>query len=217
VKHHSSMAAAAALATVALVSAAQAAPVTYELDPAHTHVGFRIRHIVSNVSGQFDQFTGPLIYDAENPAGSSVETTIQTASIDTNNDKRDGHLKSPDFFDAEKNPTITFKSKTVAVDGKKLTLAGDLTMHGITKPVTLTGEVGGVMGQTPKRKAGFSVTGTINRKDWDITWNRTLDQDNTLLGDDVALQIDVEANEKAPATASTEATDKPAKVEATNK
>ena len=210
-----SLAIAAMFATIAL-SPVGAAPVTYELDPAHTHVGFQIRHLVSKVSGQFDKFTGTLVYDPDNVAASSVEATIETASIDTNNEKRDGHLKSADFFDAEKNPTITFKSKTVAVEGQKLTLAGDLTMHGVTKPVTLTGEVGGVIGDPGKRKAGFSVTGTINRKDFEIVWNKTLDQNTTLLGDDVAIQIDVEANEKAPATAGAAPTGA-AKTEATNK
>jgi polyisoprenoid-binding protein YceI len=215
VKHQSFIATAAALATVVLLSSASAAPVTFELDPAHTHIGFQIRHLVSKVYGQFNQFAGTLIYDAEKPTASSVEVTIQTATIDTNNDKRDGHLKSADFFDAEKFPTITFKSKSVAVDGQKLTLNGDLTMHGITKPVTLNGEIGGVIGDPGKRMAGFSVTGTIDRKAFDITWNRTLDQDNTLLGEDVAIQIDVEANEKAPATAA--AGEGAAKTEATNK
>jgi polyisoprenoid-binding protein YceI len=215
VKHLFSIAIAVAFATIAL-SPVGAAPVTYELDPAHTHVGFQIRHLVSKVSGQFNRFTGTLVYDPDSPSASSVETAIETASIDTNNEKRDGHLKSADFFDAEKHPTITFKSKSVAVDGQKLTLAGDLTMHGVTKPVTLNGEIGGVIGDPGKRKAGFSVTGTVNRKDFGIIWNKTLDNDSTLLGDDVAIQIDVEANEKAPATAEA-ATSGAAQTEATNK
>jgi polyisoprenoid-binding protein YceI len=216
VKHSSFIATVAALATAVLFSSASAAPVTYDLDPAHTYVGFQIRHLVSKVTGQFNQFSGTLIYDPDKPMASSVEATIQTASIDTNNEKRDGHLKSADFFDAEKFPTITFVSKGVTVEGQKLTLNGDLTMHGITKPVTLNGEIGGVIGDVGKRKAGFSVAGTIDRKAFDITWNRALDNDSTLLGDEVRIQIDVEANEKVAAAAA-DSKDQPAKVEATNK
>jgi polyisoprenoid-binding protein YceI len=226
VKHPSFIATAAALATVILFTSVSAAPVTYDIDPSHSYVGFQIRHLMSKVTGQFGEYAGTLTYDAENPAASKVEATIQAASIDTNNEKRDGHLKSDDFFDVEKFPSITFVSKSVAVDGKKLTLTGDLTMHGsvdeagkvqpITKPVTLNGEVTGMIGEPGKRRAGFSVTGTVNRKDFGITWNKTLDQDNTLLGDDVAIMIDVEAVEKAPAAAEA-AQGGTTKTEATNK
>lgn len=178
---------------------AQAAPETYEIDPAHSHVGFRIRHLVGKVSGQFNTFAGTIIHDAANPAASSVEVTIDAASIDTNEAKRDGHLQSPDFFDVAKNPQIIFKSRAVKIDGTKLGVEGDLTMHGVTKPVTLAGEVGGTMqGPGGSKRAGFTASTTLNRKEFGIEWNKTFDQGGTLLGDDVAVEIAVEAVQKAP-------------------
>jgi polyisoprenoid-binding protein YceI len=178
---------------------AYAASAVYEIDPNHSAVTFRIRHLMSNVPGAFNKFKGSIVYDAEKPDASSVEASIEAPSIDTNNDKRDEHLRGADFFDAAKFPTIDFKSKSVAAEGGKLKVTGDLTMHGVTKPVTLTGEVLGVAkdptGKNPAR-AGFSFTGTINRKDFGIIWNQQLDQSTTLLGDDVVLQLDIEATEK---------------------
>jgi len=178
---------------------AYAAPVIYEIDAAHSAVTFRIRHLMSKVPGSFSTVKGTIVYDAEKPQASSVDATIESASIDTNNDKRDEHLRGTDFFDTAKFPTIDFKSKSVTAEGGKLTVLGDLTMHGVTKPVTLTGEVGGVVkdptGKNPAR-AGFSLAGTVDRKEFGIVWNKSLDQSNTLLGDDVAVQLDIEATEK---------------------
>jgi len=181
---------------------AQAAPETYEIDVSHSHVGFQIRHLIGRVSGQFNKFAGIIVHDEANPAASSVEVTIDPASIDTNDAKRDGHLQSPDFFDVAKHPEMRFKSRAVKIDGKKLAVEGDLTMHGVTRPVTLTGEVGGTMaGPGGAKRAGFTASTTINRKDFGIEWNKTFDQGGTLLGDDVTVSIAIEAVQKTADTA----------------
>ena len=181
------------LALAAVVHAAE-----YSIDPAHSNVGFSVRHIVSNVKGQFNDFSGNFIYDAKAPEKSSVEAVIQTKSINTNNDKRDGHLKSPDFFDVEKIPTMTFKSTAVKSAGpRKLEVAGLLTLHGISKPVTLSVE-GGDVAKDPwgGTRTGFTATTTINRKDYGMTWNKTLDNGGLLVGDEVKIDIEVEGLQK---------------------
>lgn len=181
---------------------AQAAPETYEIDLSHSSVGFRIRHLVGRVAGQFDKFAGTIIYDAADPAVSSVDVMIDAASIDTNDAKRDGHLTSPDFFDVARFPELRYKSRAVKIEGAQLTVDGDLTMHGVTRPVTLRGEVGGVMpGPGGVKRAGFTASTTLNRKDFGVVWNKTFDQGGTLLGDDVAVEIAIEAVQKAEAAA----------------
>ena len=185
---------AGALATGSL---AQAKPATWDIDTAHSGVAFTIRHLFAKVPGSFDAFSGTVVYDAENPAASSAQIEIQAKSIDTKNDRRDNHLRSADFFEVEKYPTITFKSTAVKdLGGGKHELTGDLTMHGVTKSVTLAvtflGAGPGMGGET---RAGFEATGTLNRKDFGIVWNKALDQGGTLLGDDVAITIGVEAVE----------------------
>ncbi len=192
---------------VAGLRPAQAAPDTYEIDQSHSYVGFRIGHLVGKVSGQFNKFAGTVVYDEENPAASSVEVTIDPASIDTNDAKRDGHLRSPDFFDVATYPEMRFKSRAIKIDGAKLSVEGDLTMHGVTKPVALTGEVGGIVqGSGEAKRAGFTVATTINREDFGVQWNKTFDQANppkasttksyeggTLLDKDVEVEIAIEA------------------------
>ncbi len=190
----------AVLALALFAPLAQAAPVVLELDNSHTNVGFTVRHFVTKVHGEFKTAKGTIELDQDDYSKSKVDVTIETASINTNNERRDNHLRSEDFFDAEKNPTITFVSKSIAVgkDGKgKMT--GDLTMRGVTKSVTLDVEVTGVqkMGQGGTI-AGFAATGQLNRKDYNILWNRTLDQGGTMLSDEVDLRIDVEAKTPQP-------------------
>ena len=194
---------------------AQAAPETYEIDQSHSSIGFRIRHLVK-VSGQFDKFAGTVVYDEGNPAASSVEVTIDPASIDTNDAKRDGHLRSPDFFDVTTYPEMRFKSRAIKIDGAKLSVEGDLTMHGVTRPVALSGEVGGIVqGPGGAKRAGFTVATTINREDFGVQWNKTFDQANppkasttksyeggTLLDNDVEVEIAIEAVLKTEETGS---------------
>ena len=182
-------------AALALASPALAAD-TYQFDKAHTTVGFQVRHIVTNLGGKFQDFSGTIKVDRVKPETSSVEFTIQAASINTNDPKRDEHLKSPDFFDVANQPTITFKSTSVKPTGKDAyDVAGNLTMRGVTKaitlPVTFLGE-----GKDPwgNEKIGFETATTLNRKDYGINWNKALDQGGLLVGDEVKVQISVEAN-----------------------
>ncbi len=183
------------LAALTLATAAFAAPVKYTFDAVHSEVGFTVRHLFSKVPGRFTEYDGAIQFDEKNLPASSVEFTIQAKSITTGNERRDGHLRSPDFFDVEKLPTITFKStKVSALKGQKFTVMGDLTMKGVTRPVTLECEFLGAGDLGPMGyKAGFDATTTINRKDFGIVWNKTLDQGSTVLGDDVAITIHVEA------------------------
>ena len=182
-------------AALAAASPAFAAD-TYQFDKSHTTVGFQVRHIVTNVGGKFQDFSGTIKVDRVKPESSSVEFTIQAASINTNEPKRDEHLKSPDFFDVANQPTITFKSTSVKATGKDTyEVTGNLTMRGVTKPVTLPVTFLGE-GKDPwgNEKIGFELATTLNRKDYGISWNKTLDQGGVLVGDEVKVQISVEAN-----------------------
>jgi polyisoprenoid-binding protein YceI len=193
-----------ALALVSFASAASAAPLTFDIDQPHSQVGFSIRHFFSKVQGQFKDFSGTIVMDQAKPSASSVDVTIKAASISTDNDARDKHLRSPDFFAADSLPTLTFKSTKVVPAGKdKVEVTGDLTMHGVTKSVVLDveflgmGEVG-VGGQSWGTKAGFDATATINRKDFGINWNKTLDHGGLMIGEDVTVSLHIEANLKQP-------------------
>ena len=184
------------------VPAAAADPVVYKVDPDHSGVGFTIRHFVSNVSGRFKDFDGTIKYDKANPAASSVSFTVQAKSIDTDNDDRDNHLRSPDFFDAEKFPTWTFTSTSVkALDADTLEVTGDMTIKGVTKKVTIPVDVLGSV-KTPRgEKAGFETAFKLDRKEYGITWNRALDTGGAVLGDDVKVSISVESDRQADAPA----------------
>ncbi len=187
------VAAIAAAALLGLSSMAQAAPTTWTIDPNHSNVTFTIRHFFSKVTGSFTKFSGKIVYDPANVAASSAQADIDAASIFTANEKRDGHLRSADFFDVEKFPKLTFQSTKVTPQGDKLVIEGNLTMHGITKPVTLEGAL---LGASPD-KAGFEASGKLDRKEYGIVWNRVVDQGGAMLGDDVTIQISVEANSEA--------------------
>jgi polyisoprenoid-binding protein YceI len=177
--------------------AAHAAPVTWEIDNAHSEVAFRIRHLVSRVRGRFTQFAGTIVADPQNLAGGSVEVTIQTASISTDVDRRDNHLRSADFFDAANHPTITFKSTRVQQSGDAIKVYGNLTIRGVTKPVVLDGHFTGVGGVAGRRRIGFEATTTVDRMDYGVSWNRAVEGGGALLGDEVEITLTVEAAEKA--------------------
>ena len=169
---------------------------SYELDPAHSEVTFKVRHLTSRVSGRFNEFTGEVEADPARPAAARVEFKIKADSIDTGVEKRDAHLRGSDFFDVEKYPEITFKSETIVDKGNgQYEVRGPLTMHGVTKPVVLNVKAEGPM-KTPwgKDVVGFGVTGTINRKDFGIVWNTALDTGGYVLGDEVAIDINLEAS-----------------------
>lgn len=187
----------AALLVLAIPALASAKTWEFEVDPTHSQVGFKARHLLSRVPGDFEDFTGKAWLDPENVAGTlKLDATIQTASISTRNEKRDGHLKTPDFFDAEKFPTITFQSKSVkAVDKDTFAVTGDLTMRGVTKPTTLTVDWLGVMtGFAGTPNTALDITGTINRKDFGINWSKTLDTGGVVVADEVEIDVHLEAN-----------------------
>ena len=143
--------------------------------------------------GRFTDFDGTIKYDKQNPAASSVEFTVQAASIDTDNPDRDKHLRSEDFFDVEKYPTLTFASvEAKVVDATTLEVTGDLTLRGVTHRITIPVQLLGTMKTPGGEKAGFETSFTINRKDYGVSWNRVLES-GTMLGDDVNIKIDIEA------------------------
>ena len=168
----------------------------YEIDPAHTFVTFSIDHlVVSKAKGSFKDVSGVILYDAKDISKSAVEVNIKTASINTNNDARDKHLRSADFFDAEKYPEMTFKSKRVEKKGDGFVAVGDLTIHGVTKEVTmpfkLSGPIKDPFGGTSR--VGIEASLKIDRRDFGITWNKTLDAGGLMVGNDVTIEINVEA------------------------
>lgn len=192
------------LMAVALLLAApvnlRAQAVEYQIDPVHSSAQFSVRHLmVSNVRGEFAKVTGKVIYDPKNLKASSVEATIDATSINTHEPKRDDHLKSPDFFDVAKFPTLTFKSKKVAKAGKdKLRVLGDLTIRGVTREVML--DVEGPVPEVkmgPNLKSGASASTTINRKDFGLNWNRALEAGGWVVGDEVKITLEIEMGRKA--------------------
>ncbi len=171
----------------------------FNIDRAHSSAEFKIRHMVSNVTGKFTDFAGVVNVDRANPVNSTVEFTIQAASIDTATADRDKDLRSANFFDVEKFPTITFKSSKIAPSSTKDTydVTGDLTIHGVTKRVTLPVQFNGfVKDPWGNERAGFELNTTLNRKDYGIVWNKALDQGGMLLGDDVKVNINLETVKK---------------------
>jgi len=200
------LALAAGLALPGAASVPPAATGSYSVDKTHSEVGFQVRHFVSKVRGGFADFSGSIRIDAEKPEASHVEFTVKVASIDTKEPKRDAHLKSPDFFDAEKYPEIRFVSRKVVPAGEaRYDVTGDLTMRGVTKEVTLPVIFTGFV-KTPfdDERAGFETSLTLNRKEFGINWNKALDQGGYVLGDDVAISINLETV-KVKAAASTAA------------
>ncbi len=170
----------------------------YAIDKTHSTFGFSVTHLmVSKVPGQFNEYDGKVIFDANDLAASKIDVTIQTASINTNVEKRDAHLKTVDFFDAEKFSTITFVSKAIAKEGDQYKVTGDLTLKGVTKeiafPVTIAGPV-----KSPKGDAviGIEASFKINRQDYGITWNKALDNGGFMVSDEVNVNISVEAHKK---------------------
>lgn len=168
---------------------------TYQIDPSHSTASFSIKHMmIAKVHGGFEKMSGSLTYDAANPAKSSVQVSIEAGSINTREPQRDTHLRSPDFFDVEKYPTITFKSTRIEGSGGELKVIGDLTIHGVTQQVIL--DVDGPSDEMKDPwgniKIGASGTTKIKRKDFGLTWNAALEAGGFLVGDDVTIQLDVQ-------------------------
>jgi polyisoprenoid-binding protein YceI len=168
------------------------APGSWQVDPAHSSVEFQTKHLmIATVKGRFTDFAGTL--EAFEDGMLRASGTIRTASIDTGEPKRDEHLRSADFFEAESYPEITFESTEIVPTGKtSFRLAGELTMRGITKPVELTGSVEGT-GRDPwgNDRVALQVRGTINRSDWDLTWNQALETGGVLVGDKVKIELEL--------------------------
>ena len=168
----------------------------WTFDVAHSSVGFSVRHLmISKVHGNFTQWSGDIEFDEQNPTASSVEVQIDVASIDTKDAQRDGHLKSPDFFDIEKFPHLGFKSTSVEKKGETLAVHGDLTLHGVTKPVTLGVEFHG-RAKHPmngSERAGFSAHTHINRKDFGLGWNAVLEAGGVAVSEKVEIAIEIQA------------------------
>lgn len=171
---------------------------TYEVDPAHADVAFTVRHLViSNVRGQFKDFTSTILFDEKDPSKSSFSGTIKTASLDTGNEKRDGHLKSADFFDVEKYPEITFKSSKIEKSGDGYVATGTLTIRGVSKQIRLPFTVAGPI-QDPRgnKKIGIEASTTINRHDYNVSWNEKLDNGGVVVGENVKITLNAEAKKK---------------------
>lgn len=167
---------------------------TYKVDPDHSSVGFKIRHLLSYVRGEFNEFEGTLVYDPEHPETWRAHATVQAKSIDTRVPDRDHHLRSADFFDVATYPTLTFTSTAVTdVTPTSAKLHGTLSIHGVEKPVVLDLQIHGVA-KDPwgNVRSAFTATTTINRKDFGVMWNKVLETGHLLVGEEVEMTIDVE-------------------------
>ena len=190
----------AALAVAIAPALAFGQTATWNVDPSHSRAGFSVKHLViSDVKGEFSKLSGKVQLDDADLSRSSVEVTIETASVDTRDEKRDAHLKSADFFDAAKYPTITFKStKVVAGKDGALTITGDLTLRGVTKPVTLEGSITkAITDPWGLTRRGASFTGKLDRKEWGVSWSKVTDV-GAVVGDEVKLDIQAEIVKDQP-------------------
>ncbi|NQV52473.1 MAG: YceI family protein [Flavobacteriales bacterium] len=173
---------------------ATAVKTTWAIDPTHSEVQFKVKHLViSTVTGFFRSFEGSVRSESEDFDGAEVSFKLDVDSIDTNQSDRDGHLKSDDFFAAEKYPQITFDNGILSKDGDKYVLKGDLTIRDITKPVSMTAELGGIM-EDPygNTKAGFEVNGKVNRKEFGLMWDTITEAGGVVVGDDVRLHFNIQ-------------------------
>lgn len=167
----------------------------WTIDPVHSAVGFSVKHMrITTVRGRFADISGQITIDHGHFGNSRVDVEIGAASIDTGNEKRDAHLKSADFFDVEVFPTFTFRSSRVAKDGDDLVVTGDLTMHGVTRQITLDAEFNGQVGNPMSHRiTSYSARTRLNRKDFGLNWNATLETGGVLVGEDVRIDIEIEA------------------------
>jgi polyisoprenoid-binding protein YceI len=192
-----SMRSALVLGALTLFSAAAQAEATpWTIDANHSQTTFVVPHMmVSEVEGQFREIKGDVKLDEKNLTKSSVEITIPAASMDTGNADRDKHLKSAEFFDVTKFPNIVFKSSKIAKAGNAYKLTGDLTIHGVTKPITVDGTISEpVKNPWGKQVRAVKINGKLNRRDYGLTWNKSLDKGGVLVGDEVTLNIRLELN-----------------------
>jgi polyisoprenoid-binding protein YceI len=180
---------------------------SWKIDPAHSQITFSIRHMmISNVHGRFENFTGSIDFNEADPTRSSVDVKIEAGSINTREPMRDNHLKSPDFFEAEKYPNLTFVSKRIEkVDDHHGRIIGDLTIRDIAHEVVLDTEYSGQSTLWGKTNAGFSASARINRKNWNLNWNKVVESGGWLVGDDINVNIDLELVKEAEPVAENKA------------
>lgn len=185
------------LLALLFVAGAALAQTTWTIDKAHSRIGFSVPHYaITEVEGNFKDFDASVVSKADDFNGAEVTFTAKTASIDTDNERRDGHLKSADFFDAEKNPDLSFKG-LLSKDGGKYKLKGDLTMKGVTKPVEFDVTYGGSMNTGRGMKAGFKLTGQVNRQDFGVTYGGKTPTGELVIGDNVTIVCKIELDKKA--------------------
>jgi polyisoprenoid-binding protein YceI len=169
---------------------------TYTIDKAHSSIDFTVKHMgISNVKGSFKDFEGKIVMDEKKPSDDSANVTIKTTSIDTGTEKRDEHLKSPDFFDTAKFPEMSFKTTKVTKTGKNFKVDGLLTLHGVEKPVSLKAEFGGeAKGPDGNERIAFSATGTLDRTQFGLTWNKPMEKVGAVMvGNDIKMEFNIEA------------------------
>jgi polyisoprenoid-binding protein YceI len=178
-----------------VTTAIATATTTYGIDKAHSEVTFQVRHLLTKVRGRFSDFNGTIEYDEENLEGSLVNVEVNAASIDTNEPDRDTHLRSADFFDVEHNPVLTFRSTEIQRhSADRFAVTGDLTIHGVTRSVTLeTTLLGKAKDPWGNQRIAFEAETTINRKEYGLTWNAALETGGFLVGDDVKISVSVQA------------------------
>jgi polyisoprenoid-binding protein YceI len=203
-----------------VTTAAVAAPATYTIDKEHSNVGFTVRHLmITDVAGRFKDFEGTFTFDPEKAVVSDATFSADASSIDTNNAKRDEHLRSADFFDTKKFPKLTLTNSKITKTGKDtFKWNADLTMHGVTKPVTFDlvhkGDIKDAWGN---QRAGFQATGKVNRKDYGLTWNKALEGGGVTVGEEVTIHLDASAIQKAAAPTGPAAAQAPAAAPAKKK
>lgn len=192
-----------AISTVALLGSpiqGQAEPAHWNVDPEHSTIEFRVSHmVISKTTGRFMDYTGFIDMDAEAGTVKAIEATIKTASVNTHHEKRDAHLRNHDFFDVEKYPLMTYRMKSYKKAADGYSAVGDLTLRGITKEVSLSGNFNGVTKDPLGNiRAGFNAEGKLNRKDFGMVWNKTLDSGGLVVGDEVQIKLDIECIKAKP-------------------
>ncbi|MEP6573883.1 MAG: YceI family protein [Gemmatimonadota bacterium] len=183
------------MSSPAFTETAVPARTAWTIDPTHSLVEFSAKHMmITTVKGRFADVSGTIHTDDANPANASVEATIQTASIDTRTEQRDQHLRTADFLDVEKYPTISFRSTRIEGKGADFKLTGNLTMHGVTKPITLDVTFEG-RNKDPwgGERSGFSASGKLDRREWGLTWNQALETGGLLVSSDIKIHLDIQA------------------------
>ena len=184
------------MTTTQIPSSPETTLTTWQIDPTHTEVGFAVKHLmISTVRGRFSGVKGSVFLDTQDPSRSSAEVEIDAATIDTREDKRDGHLRSPDFFDVEKYPTITFRSRRIeSLGGNRFRVTGDLTIRHVTREIVLDAtEEGRARDPWGGERIGFTATGKIDRREFGLTWNQALEAGGVMVSNEIKLSIEAQA------------------------